>query len=86
MDGEDAVLFAHRREASAPSGTGDLVTASFGAGLIEGLEPVRAAERAARAAAAAVAAAKAWRASELPIVALADRIVKPTAEVRIERL
>jgi len=86
VDGEDAVLFAHRREASAPSGTGDLVTASFGAGLIEGLEPVRAAERAARAAAEAVAAAKAWRASELPIVALADRIVKPTAEVRIERL
>ncbi|WP_337185013.1 PfkB family carbohydrate kinase [Phenylobacterium sp.] len=86
VDGEEAVLFAHRREGAAPSGTGDLVTASFGAGLIEGLAPARAAERAARAAAEAVAAAKAWKASELPIVALADRIVKPTAEVRIERL
>lgn len=86
VDGEEAVLFAHRRYESAPNGTGDLVTASFGAGLIQGLTPFAAAERAARAAAEAVAAARAWKATELPIVALADRIVNPTAEVRIERL
>lgn len=85
-DGERSVLFAHRRLPKAPNGTGDLVTASFGAGLVEGLDPLAAAERAARAAAETVEAALEWRSSELPIVALADRVVNPTAEVRIEVL
>jgi pyridoxine kinase len=86
VDKEEAVLFAHPRRPSAPNGTGDLVTASFGAGLVEGMDPRDAAERAARAAAEAVKAAEAWNTKELPIVALADRIVHPRAEVRIERL
>jgi pyridoxine kinase len=86
VDKEDAVLFAHPRLETAPKGTGDLVTASFGAGLVEGKDPRDAAERAARAAAEAVALARAWKSTELPIVAMADRIVNPTAEVRIERL
>ena len=85
QDGE-AVLFAHRRLELAPNGTGDLVTASFGAGLIEGLAPVMAAERAARAVAEAVQASRAWGTTDLPLVAIADRLVRPTAEVRIERL
>ena len=86
VDKEEAVLFAHPRCAGAPNGTGDLVTASFGAGLVEGRDPRDAAERAARAAAEAVALAALWKATELPIVAMADRIVNPTAHVRIERL
>lgn len=86
VDKEEAVLFAHPRLEAAPKGTGDLVTASFGAGLVEGKDPRDAAERAARAAAEAVALAQAWKSTELPIVAMADRIVNPTAEVRIERL
>jgi pyridoxine kinase len=86
VDKEEAVLFAHPRLEAAPKGTGDLVTASFGAGLVEGKDPRDAAERAARAAAEAVALARAWKSTELPIVAMADRIVNPTAEVRIERL
>lgn len=86
VDKEEAVLFAHPRRDTAPNGTGDLVTASFGAGLVEGRDPRDAAERAARAAAEVVAMAEVWNASELPIVAMADRIVNPTAEVRIERL
>lgn len=86
VDKEEAVLFAHPRLPTAPKGTGDLVTASFGAGLVEGKDPRDAAERAARAAAEAVALAKAWNVTELPIVAMADRIVNPTAHVRIERL
>jgi pyridoxine kinase len=86
VDAEEAVLFAHPREVSAPNGTGDLVTASFGAGLVEGLSPRDAAHRAARAAVVAVAAAKAWKSTELPIVAIADRIVNPSAEVRTEQL
>lgn len=86
VDKQDAVLFAHRRIDAAPNGTGDLVTASFGAGLVEGRTPLAAAERAARAAAETVEVALAWGATELPIVAIADRIVNPTAEVRTERI
>lgn len=85
-DGREAVLFAHHRLPHAPNGTGDLVAASFGAGLVEGLAPVAAAERAARAAAETVEAALEWDSTELPIVALAERVVNPTAKVRIERL
>ena len=36
VDAGEAVLFAHPRFPQAPNGTGDLVTASFGAGLVEG--------------------------------------------------
>jgi len=86
VDKEEAVLFAHPRLEAPPNGTGDLVTASFGAGLVEGMDPRDAAERAARAVAETVIASKAWKSKELPIVALADRIVNPSAEVRIERL
>lgn len=85
-DGAEAVLFAHPRIPRVPSGTGDLVAASFGAGLVEGLTPRAAAERASRAAAEAVKAAEDWQAPELPIVALAERVVRPTAAVRIEPL
>lgn len=83
---DEAILFAHPRVQHMPNGTGDLVTASFGAGLVEGLPPAKAAERAARAAAETVRATLEWKAPELPIVALADRLVNPRAEVRIERL
>jgi pyridoxine kinase len=81
-----ATLFAHRRLAHAPNGTGDLVAASFGAGLVEGLTPAAAAERAARAASEVVQAAQDWRAPELPIIALGERLVRPTAALRIEQL
>jgi pyridoxine kinase len=86
VDGDEAILFAHPKLDQAPNGTGDLVTASFGAGLVEGLAPAAAAERTARAAAETVKAAHAWGSPELPIVALAERLVRPTAEVRVERL
>jgi pyridoxine kinase len=86
VDAQAATLFAHPRLAHAPNGTGDLVTASFGAGLVEGMAPLAAAERAARAASEAVKAAQDWRAPELPIVALGERLVRPTAALRIAPL
>lgn len=86
VDDGEAVLFAHPVADKVPNGTGDLVTAKFGAGLVEGRGPLDAAERAARAVAETVIAARAWKSQELPIVAIADRIVNPTAKVRIERL
>jgi pyridoxine kinase len=86
VTGDEAVLFAHPKLKQAPKGAGDLVTASFGAGLVEGLAPRAAAQRAARAVAEAVQASKAWGSAELPLVALADRLVNPAAEVRVQRL
>jgi pyridoxine kinase len=85
-DADQAILFSHQRLPHAPNGAGDLVTASFGAGLVEGLSPAAAAERAARVAAETVQAALEWGTPDLPIVALAERLVNPTAAVRIERL
>lgn len=86
VDRENATLFAHPRLPKGPKGTGDLVTASFGAGLVEGLTPLAAAERAARAASQAVQAAQDWSQPELPIIALGSQLVRPTAALRIERL
>jgi pyridoxine kinase len=86
IDSDGATLFAHPRHPQAPNGTGDLVAACFGAALIEGLAPLAAAERAARAASEAVTAAQDLRAPALPIVALGERLVHPTARLRIERL
>ena len=86
VDAGRAVLFAHPKLPKAPNGTGDLVTASFGAGLVEGLEPVAAAERAARAVAEAVAASRSLRTLDLPLVAIAERLVNPKAQVRVETL
>jgi pyridoxine kinase len=85
-DGEAPRLFTHPRLDRAPNGAGDLVTASFGAGLVEGLAPAAAAERAARAAAETVKAALKWRSGDLPIVALAERLAHPRAKVKVARL
>ena len=84
--GGGATLISHREAEQAPSGTGDLVAASFGAGLAEGLLPSAAAERAARAAAEAVEAAQALGVADLPLVAIAGRLAAPRAAVRVERL
>lgn len=83
---EESLLFSHPRIENVPNGTGDLVAAVFGAGLVEGLTAPQAAERAVRAVAEALEAARAWNASDLPVVALGQRLVRPTAPVRIERL
>jgi pyridoxine kinase len=85
-DEAQAALFAHPRAPSAQNGTGDLVTASFGAALVEGLAPLAAAERAARAAAETVQAVRDLRSTDLPIVMLAERVANPQAAVRIEKL
>lgn len=80
---DGATLFVHPSQVVAPNGTGDLVTAVFGAGLAQGLTPTAAAERAARAVAQALAAS---HGRDLPIVAMGQDLVRPTAPVRIERL
>jgi pyridoxine kinase len=86
IEGGQAIHFTHPYSPAAPKGTGDLVTASFGAAIVEGMTPAAAAEHAARAAAEIVKAGADWGASELPIVALGDRLVRPAAHVLIEPL
>ena len=83
---EAACLYSHCRLAQVPNGTGDLVTAVLAAGLLKGGEPFAAAERAARAVAETVEAADQWGSPELPLVALGERLVHPTAELGVERL
>lgn len=80
---EGATLFAHPKATQAPNGTGDLVTAVFAAGLVQGLAPPAAAERAAGAVAESLAASEG---NDLQLVALGERLMRPTALVRIERL
>ncbi len=85
-DGAEAVLFGHPRLETVPSGTGDLVAATFGAGLTKGLSGRAAAELAARAVADAAAAAQDSRSSDLPLVAMAERLAQPSAQVSVLRL
>lgn len=86
VDRRTSTLAVHRRLEGVPRGTGDLVTALFAAGLVEGLAPYQAVFRTAQGVAEAAEAAIDWYAPELPVVALRERLVRPTASVRIETL
>ena len=86
VDRRTSTLAVHRRLEGVPRGTGDLVTALFAAALIEGLPPYQAVFRTAQGVAEAAEAAVDWYAPELPVVALRERLVRPTASVRIETL
>lgn len=83
-EGAETALFAHRRRDHVPNGTGDLATASFGAGLAQGMTPLAAAERAACAAAEAAEAAVGL--DELPMAALAPRPGDPPRPVQVRRI
>lgn len=85
VEAATARLYAHALYTDTPKGTGDLVTAVFAAELIQGASPAFAAESAARAAAACAEAAHRWKAPELPIVDLGDRLSRPAARARIDR-
>jgi pyridoxine kinase len=77
-----AWLASHSRAASAPNGTGDLLTALFAAALLEGVTPDLALERAVGGVADVVAAGG----DELPIVAMGARLGRPSSPVRLERI
>ncbi|HEY2661693.1 MAG TPA: PfkB family carbohydrate kinase [Caulobacteraceae bacterium] len=85
-DGAEAWLAAHPPKATAPNGTGDLLTALFAAALIEDQPISYALARAVGAVFETVASAEAWDASELPVVAMGSRLRQASATVRIERL
>jgi pyridoxine kinase len=85
-DANESWLAAHKREASAPSGTGDLLVALYAAALIENQPISYALARAVGGVAETVTAAQTWEASELPVVAMGERIRQTSPAVRIERL
>jgi pyridoxine kinase len=86
VDQGEAWLAAHPRAATAPKGTGDLLTALLGAALIEGLTLFDATARAVGGVAETVLAAQAWTSPELPIVSMGARIKAGSPTVRMERL
>ncbi|MDO8911187.1 MAG: bifunctional hydroxymethylpyrimidine kinase/phosphomethylpyrimidine kinase [Phenylobacterium sp.] len=85
-DKKEAWLAAHPRADSAPKGTGDLLSALFGAALIDGLTTSYALARAVGGVAETISAAQIWNAAELPVVAMAQRLKAASPTVRMERL
>lgn len=86
VDSDQAWLASHGEAASAPNGTGDLLTALWAAAVIEGLAPADALPRAVAGVVEAVDAALAWSAPELPIVALGQRLRSPSAPVQMDAI
>ena len=86
VDLHEAWMAAHPRLPSAPKGTGDLLSALFGAAILDGLSGSYALGRAVGGVAETVAAAHAASAAELPIVAMAQRLKATSPSVRLERL
>jgi pyridoxine kinase len=85
-DRDEAWLAAHPRAASAPKGAGDLLSALFGAALLDGLTKSYALARAVGGVAETIAAAEAAGQAELPIVAMAQKLKTASPHVRLERL
>ena len=85
-DQGEAWLAAHPRHPSAPKGTGDVLSALFGAALLDGLTPSYALGRAVGGVAEIVGAAHAAGAAELPVLAMAQRFKTASPSVRLERL
>jgi pyridoxine kinase len=85
-DKAEAWFAAHARADYAPNGSGDLLTALFGAALLEGQPPSYALARAVGGVAETIIAAGIWKSQELPVVALGPKIRSASPSVRIERL
>ncbi len=80
-DGANACLYAHPRREQAPNGAGDLVTAVFAAGLVQGLTPDAAAAAATAAAAHMIDAAAEM--GDLPLAQLVQALRQPVAGLRM---
>lgn len=85
-DRTEAWFAAHPKQANAPRGTGDLLTALFAASLLEGQPVSYALVRAVGGVVETITAAAAWESPELPIVAVGARLKLTSPTVRVERL
>lgn len=84
VDERAAWLALHARAASAPNGTGDLLTALFAAATLEGLPPPSAMLRAVGGVLEAVEVAAAQGLSELQTAGMTERFVSPRQAVELE--
>lgn len=82
----EAWLAAHQRGERVPSGTGDLLTALFGASMLSGQTMTFGLARAVGGLVETITAAASWNLRELPIVAMGSKITKSSPAVRLERL
>jgi pyridoxine kinase len=85
-DADEAWLAAHALLPAVPRGSGDLLTALFGAALLERQQPSFSLARAAGGVVETVAAASASGAPELPVLAMGAKLKAISPVVRIERL
>lgn len=85
-DAHEAWFAAHPRFPSAPNGTGDVLTAVFAAGQLQGLGQAEALARAAGAVAELAAAAQAPAAPELALGVARPLLTALSSLVRLERL
>jgi pyridoxine kinase len=85
-DKKEAWLAAHQRADSAPKGTGDLLSALYGAALIDGLTTSYALARAVSGVAETIVAAQTFGSAELPIVTMGQKMKATSPTVRMERL
>ena len=81
VNGAAAWLACHARVVEVPKGTGDLLSALFGAALIEAAPPQTALARAVGGVADAVEAAVASGLEDLPVASLAERFKAPLSRV-----
>ena len=82
----DTWIAAHPRAPSAPKGTGDLLTALFGAALLDGLNGSDALTRAVSGVSESVFEAQISSAAELPIIGMGQRLTTISPRVRLEQL
>ncbi len=85
-DRRQAWLAAHMRASSAPSGSGDLLTALFAASLLEGQPISYAMARAVGGVAETIAFANSRGYPELPVAEMGGRLKGVSTAVRMERL
>jgi pyridoxine kinase len=86
VDANEAWLVTHDRCPKAPNGTGDLLTASFVAALINGADAKTALETATAATFSIIQRANEWDCFELPIIAASDLLARPLIELSAEAL
>lgn len=86
VDGDNAWFARHPRLPTVPNGTGDVLTALFAAAMIEGLDGRDALARAVGGIAALVDSGDRWGSPELPIVAAAEQLLRPSTDIRIRAL
>ncbi|MGZ8363116.1 MAG: bifunctional hydroxymethylpyrimidine kinase/phosphomethylpyrimidine kinase [Caulobacteraceae bacterium] len=85
-DRNEAWFAAHVNTGPAPRGSGDLLTALFGAAMLEGVPPSHALARAVGGVVETISVAHTWETPELSVIGMGAKIKTASPSVRLERL